>query len=105
MADQDASARSDLDALIEPTLRGISYPMSSNCQFRPVTSHQAPANGTRLNIACSATSTPAREVVLDEHTYAPGIKVSDEELATLAIELDGFDGEWDYRLRPRDLQV
>jgi hypothetical protein len=42
---------------------------------------------------------------LDENTYAPGIKASDEELATLAIERDEFHGEWNYRLRPRDQHV
>ena len=41
---------------------------------------------------------------LDENTYADeaGIKVSDKELATLAIERDAFHGEWNYRLRPRN---
>ncbi|MFH0882323.1 MAG: ISAzo13 family transposase, partial [bacterium] len=38
---------------------------------------------------------------LDENTYAAGIKVSDEELATLAIDRDEFHGEWNYRFRPR----
>lgn len=42
------------------------------------------------------------KAVFDENTYAPGIKVADEELATLVIERDGFHGEWNYRLRPRD---
>jgi hypothetical protein len=32
-----------------------------------------------------------------------GIKVSDEELVTLAIERDEFHGEWNYRLLPRKL--
>jgi len=39
---------------------------------------------------------------LDENTYQAGLKVSDEELAKLAIERDEFHGEWNYRLRPRD---
>lgn len=38
---------------------------------------------------------------LDENTFAPGIKVSDGELATLAIERNDFHGEWNYRFRPR----
>jgi hypothetical protein len=28
--------------------------------------------------------------------------VSDDELATLAIERDDFHGEWNYRLRPKN---
>jgi len=38
---------------------------------------------------------------LDENAYTPGIKVSDQELAALAIERDEFHGEWNYRLMPR----
>ena len=39
---------------------------------------------------------------LDENSYEAGIKVSDEELAEMAIERDEFHGEWNYRLRPRE---
>ncbi len=38
---------------------------------------------------------------LDENTYEAGIKVSDEELAGLAIEQDNFHGEWNYKINPR----
>jgi Rhodopirellula transposase DDE domain len=38
---------------------------------------------------------------LDENVYDAGIKVTDEELAAVAIERDEFHGEWNYRLRPR----
>jgi hypothetical protein len=38
---------------------------------------------------------------LDENTYQAGLKVSDAELAELAIERDEFHGEWTYCLRPR----
>ncbi|MBN8453132.1 hypothetical protein, partial [Accumulibacter sp.] len=36
------------------------------------------------------------------NAYTSGIKVSDEELASLAIERDAFHGEWNYRLIPRN---
>jgi len=39
---------------------------------------------------------------LDENSYPKGLKVSDEEFATLAIERDEFHGEWNDRLMPRD---
>jgi hypothetical protein len=42
---------------------------------------------------------------IDENTYAKGIKISDAELATLAIERDEFHGEWNYRLLPRNSHV
>ena len=38
---------------------------------------------------------------LDENTYQPGIKVSDQELAELAIEREDFHGEWNYKIMPR----
>jgi hypothetical protein len=38
---------------------------------------------------------------LDENVYDAGIKVTDEELAAMAIERDEFHGEWNYRIRPR----
>lgn len=41
---------------------------------------------------------------LDENTYDAGTKVTDKDLAALAIERDEFLGEWNYRLRPRPQQ-
>ncbi len=41
------------------------------------------------------------KAALDENSYAKGIKITDAELATLAIERDEFHGEWNYRLLPR----
>jgi transposase len=38
---------------------------------------------------------------LDDNDYRPGIKISDEMLADLALERDDFHGEWNYRLEPR----
>ena len=39
---------------------------------------------------------------LDENTYEAGLKVSDQELAELALERDEFHGEWNYHLHPRE---
>lgn len=38
---------------------------------------------------------------LDENVYDAGLKVTDEELAAMAIERDEFHGEWNYRILPR----
>lgn len=38
---------------------------------------------------------------IDTNAYRAGVKVSEQELADLAIERDKFHGEWNYRLRPR----
>ncbi len=37
---------------------------------------------------------------LDENHYEKGIKISDEELATVNLEKDVFHGEWNYRIYP-----
>ena len=39
---------------------------------------------------------------LDTNTYKSGIKVSDEELATIQMKKDKFHGEWNYTIIPRD---
>ena len=39
----------------------------------------------------------------DLNSYKTGIKVSDEELQTIAIEKDDFHGEWNYKIKPRSL--
>ncbi len=42
---------------------------------------------------------------IDENIYAKGIKITDDELAKLAIERDAFHGEWNFRLMPRNQHV
>jgi transposase len=76
--------------------------ITANWRGRPLISREVVVNligstTTREGLRIKAT--------LDENTYAPGIKVSDEELATLAIERDEFHGEWNYRLMPRDQNI
>ena len=75
--------------------------ITANWRGRPLTSREVVVN------LIGSTSTNQGlwiRAALDENTYAPGIKVSDEELATLAIERNDFHGEWNYRLRPRNQQ-
>jgi len=73
--------------------------LTANWRGRPLTTREVV-----VNLIGSTTTREGLRIkeTLDENTYAPGIKVSDEELATLAIERDEFHGEWNYRLRPRD---
>jgi hypothetical protein len=40
---------------------------------------------------------------LDENRYQSGIKVTDDELATVVIERDKFHGEWNYQIKPHQL--
>ena len=72
--------------------------ITANWRGRPLISRQVVVN----LIGSTTTQEGLRiKAVLDEKTYTPGIKISDEEMATLAIERDEFHGEWNYRLMPR----
>jgi hypothetical protein len=42
---------------------------------------------------------------LDTNTYAKGIKVSDEEMATLNLKGDDFHPDWNYTISPREQTV
>ncbi|MGH2391450.1 MAG: ISAzo13 family transposase [Chloroflexota bacterium] len=54
-------------------------------------------------IAATTTTTGLTvESYLDPAVYPAGIKVTDEELATLHLDRDSFHGEWNYTIRPRD---
>jgi len=73
--------------------------ITANWRGRPLISRQVVVNligntTTREGLRIKAD--------IDENTYAKGIKISEEELASLAIERDEFHGEWNYRLLPRD---
>jgi hypothetical protein len=72
--------------------------ITANWRGRPLTSREVVVNligstTTREGLRIKAT--------LDENTYEPGIKITDEELATFVIAQDEFHGEWNYRMRPR----
>ena len=56
-----------------------------------------------VNLIGSVTTAQGLRVkaALDEDTYDAGSKVSDAELAAIAIERDEFHGEWNYRIRSR----
>jgi transposase len=76
--------------------------ITKNWRGRPLISRQVVVN----LIGSTTTRTGLHvQAKLDENSYPSGIKVSDEELATLAIERDEFHGEWNYRLMPRNAHV
>jgi transposase len=72
--------------------------ITKNWRGRPLLSRQVV-----VNLIGSVTTEQGLRVkaALDENTYDAGIKVTDADLATLALERDKFHGEWNYRLRPR----
>lgn len=72
--------------------------ITNNWRGRPLLSRQVV-----VNLIGSVTTAQGLKVqaALDENTYDAGIKVSDAELAAIAIERDDFHGEWNYRIKPR----
>ena len=76
--------------------------ITANWRGRPLVSRQVVVNLIGHTTAKNGLHIKA---ALDEKTYAAGIKVTDEELASLALERDEFHGEWNYRLRPRGQQT
>ena len=76
--------------------------ITNNWRGRPLVSREVVVN----LIGCTTTEAGLHiRSQLDENTYETGLKVSDEELAELALERDEFHGEWNYRLRPREKLV
>lgn len=72
--------------------------ITNNWRGRPLLSREVVVNligGTTTDTGLHVRSQ------LDTNSYEAGIKVTDDELASLAIERDEFHGEWNYRLRPR----
>jgi len=43
------------------------------------------------------------QAMVDQNSYPLGIKVSDEDMGSLAITRDAFHGEWNYTIRPQRL--
>jgi transposase len=73
--------------------------ITNNWRGRPLVSREVVVNligGTTTEAGLHIRSQ------LDENTYEAGLKVSDAELAELALERDAFHGEWNYCLRPRE---
>jgi hypothetical protein len=72
--------------------------ITSNWRGKPLISHQvivqligATTTKTGLKVRCQ----------LDPMTYPAGIKVSDDELATVNITRHEFHGEWNYTISPK----
>jgi transposase len=72
--------------------------ITNNWRGRPLVSREVVVNLIGHTTTAAGLQIRAQ---LDDNSYEAGIKVTDEELANLAIERDEFHGEWNYRLRPR----
>jgi hypothetical protein len=72
--------------------------ITQNWRGRPLVSHQAVIN----LIASTTTKTGLIvQAALDTNTYETGIKISNEQMATLNIRPARFHGEWNYSIAPR----
>ena len=65
---------------------------------RPLTDHLTVVE----LIGATTTKTGLKvECALDPRTYEKGVKVSDAEMASLALTGDDFHPEWNYAISPR----
>jgi transposase len=71
--------------------------ISQNWRGKPLVSYAVVLS---LIAATSTTTGLTVESVLDTQTYPAGIKVTDEEMATIQLERDAFHGEWNYTISP-----
>jgi len=72
--------------------------ITENWRGRPLRSH-----ATVVNLIGNTTTTTGLHVEseLDSNSYPLGIKISDEELAAVQIQMHSFHGEWNYTISPR----
>jgi transposase len=72
--------------------------ISQNWRGKPLVSHEVIVN----LIAATTTKTGLRvRAEVDHGKYPKGVKVSDEQVASVRIERDTFHGEWNYTILPR----
>ncbi len=72
--------------------------ITQNWRGRPLVSYEVMVN----LIADTRTETGlVINAALDKNSYPKGIKVSDEELASVNIKKADFHGEWNYQISPR----
>jgi hypothetical protein len=72
--------------------------ITQNWRGRPLISHEVAVNligNTRTKAGLTV------QAKLDGGTYPTGVKVSDEELAAVALAPASFHGEWNYTISPR----
>jgi hypothetical protein len=72
--------------------------ITNNWRGKPLISHQV-----IVNLIAGTTTTKGLTVkaALDTEAYETGIKVTDDQMATLNITPAQFHGDWNYRIRPR----
>jgi transposase len=72
--------------------------ITNNWRGRPLVSREVVVNLTGSTTTEKGLHIQAQ---LDQNTYQAGVKVSNQQIAELAMERDEFHGEWNYRFKPR----
>lgn len=75
--------------------------ITQNWRGRPLISHEVIVN---LIAATKTQHGLTIQAELDDGHYPTGIKVADEELALVNLQLDAFHGDWNYRILPTRTQ-
>ena len=75
--------------------------ISTNWRGKPLISHEV-----IINLIAATTTTTGLKVYaqIDDREYEKGIKVSDEQLATINITRNTFHGDWNYTVAPSHAQ-
>ncbi len=75
--------------------------ISTNWRGKPLISHEV-----IINLISNTTTSTGLQVYaqLDDREYEKGIKVSDEQLATINITRNPFHGDWNYTVAPSHTQ-
>ena len=75
--------------------------ISTNWRGKPLISHEV-----IINLISNTTTSTGLKVYtqLDDREYEKGIKVTDEQLATINITRDTFHGDWNYTIAPSHTQ-
>jgi transposase len=71
--------------------------ISQNWRGKPLVSYAVILS---LIAATSTTTGLTVESALDTQTYPAGLKVTDEEMATIRLQREAFHGEWNYTISP-----
>jgi len=78
--------------------RLFSY-ISLNWRGKPLVSHEVIINLIAATTTCKGLKVRAQ---LDANSYPKGIKVSDDEFASIRLTRDNFHGEWNYTIAPKN---
>ncbi len=72
--------------------------ISQNWRGKPLLSYEI-----IIKLIAATTTTTGLTVhsSLDTNTYPSGLKISDEDMATISIQREDFHGEWNYTILPR----